>query len=426
MKIYGQIEEVSLETKSTDPSASTQGRVWWNSTEGRVKVDDGSSKRAILRNDTKCVIGNNGTTANNIRLHRGAAEVLQLVTADDATAEGTLSTSLAQISAQIEGYATGSLPSAGNAGRLLYDTTTAQLKLDNGSTVDSILRLTTKGDLLTRSTTDTRLPVGSDGQVLKADSTQTTGLIWGSAVANLNVESISTTDSTDATNNIVVLSGASFTLTLHTAAGNTGQVLEIIHQGTSLTQAYTLNTTGGQTIGGYASGAYVMHTNGERLKLFSDGSNWLILGHTTDTGWVSYTPTGANFGTLANVAFWWKRQGDSILVRGVFDTGTTVGATAGIELPGGLTIDSTKIPGDQRPLLGLMVGSVGATGTGIPTSAKGPWPITYDSADATKMVFSDTVDTDSGVFTLLTGTGIGNATRNTLSTHAIPVTGWKP
>jgi hypothetical protein len=38
--------------------------------------------------------------------------------------------------------------------------------------------LTTKGDLYTYSTVDARLPVGTDGYVLSADSTQTTGLKW--------------------------------------------------------------------------------------------------------------------------------------------------------------------------------------------------------------------------------------------------------
>jgi hypothetical protein len=41
--------------------------------------------------------------------------------------------------------------------------------------------LTTKGDLLARSTSTTRLPVGADGQVLTVDSTQALGLKWGPA-----------------------------------------------------------------------------------------------------------------------------------------------------------------------------------------------------------------------------------------------------
>lgn len=43
--------------------------------------------------------------------------------------------------------------------------------------------LTTKGDLYTRSTVNTRLGVGTNGQLLSADSTQTTGLKWINAPA---------------------------------------------------------------------------------------------------------------------------------------------------------------------------------------------------------------------------------------------------
>lgn len=38
--------------------------------------------------------------------------------------------------------------------------------------------LTTKGDLYTYSTTEARLPIGTDGQILSADSSTTTGLSW--------------------------------------------------------------------------------------------------------------------------------------------------------------------------------------------------------------------------------------------------------
>jgi hypothetical protein len=54
--------------------------------------------------------------------------------------------------------------------------------LSNSATYTS--PLTTKGDIFVRnSTVDTRLPIGLDTQVLIADSTQTTGIKWGSNTA---------------------------------------------------------------------------------------------------------------------------------------------------------------------------------------------------------------------------------------------------
>lgn len=49
---------------------------------------------------------------------------------------------------------------------------------DPSTGVFTPIDLTTKGDLLTYSTTYARLGVGNDGEVLTADSTQTTGLKW--------------------------------------------------------------------------------------------------------------------------------------------------------------------------------------------------------------------------------------------------------
>ncbi len=164
---------------------------------------------------------------------------------------------------------------------------------------DSLSPQTTKGDIVSRSTTAAvRVGVGSDNTVLTADSSQTSGVKWASVTTALSVRSVTTTDTATTADGVLLLSGASFSETLYTAVGNTGLVLELVHNGTSLTQVYTLLTTSGQTIGGIASGSYALYTNGERLKVVSDGANWQILNHVAQTAWadsgaIAFTSTGS-------------------------------------------------------------------------------------------------------------------------------------
>jgi hypothetical protein len=71
-------------------------------------------------------------------------------------------------------------------GMLSYLDDTNAVQVYNGSAWVSVgggSPLTTKGDLYTYSTTDTRLGVGTNGQVLTADSTAATGLKWATAAA---------------------------------------------------------------------------------------------------------------------------------------------------------------------------------------------------------------------------------------------------
>lgn len=79
--------------------------------------------------------------------------------------------------------------SSSNNGFYYYETDTTNLFQSTGSVWQQIAStggaspLTTKGDLYGHSTVDARIPVGSDGQVLTADSAQTLGVKWAAAAA---------------------------------------------------------------------------------------------------------------------------------------------------------------------------------------------------------------------------------------------------
>ncbi len=133
MRIHSDLKGGALESLASDPSSSTTGRFWWNSTTLRPMLDDGTDKRALLRNDQKLIIGNNGTASSNVRINRAATSVLQLVPGSDTTAEGTLASSLAQISSRQENYTDAGKPSAGNAGRIIYVSDVGTFMGDNGS-----------------------------------------------------------------------------------------------------------------------------------------------------------------------------------------------------------------------------------------------------------------------------------------------------
>jgi hypothetical protein len=230
--------------------------------------------------------------------------------------------------------------------------------------------MTTGGDIIYggASGAPTRLANGTAGQFLKSNGS-TNAPSWDSTNGVLAIRSVTTTDTCTNADDTLVLSGASFTETLFTAVGNSGKIITLVHNGTSLTQLYTLATTSGQTIGGVASGSYVLYTNGETLRIQSDGSNWLILDHETatptiDAGTIGLAATTTNptKGTTNADKVTWYRQGCYAILD--YNYSQTAAGSAGsgnylISLPANMTADTTYVtalttglaPGLQRAIV---------------------------------------------------------------------------
>lgn len=224
-------------------------------------------------------------------------------------------------SLNIDGAAANVTLTQGNGAEIFTDGT--NYFTERGST-GNMSPLTTKGDLYGHSTLDARIPVGSDGQILVADSTQTPGVKWaasttlifsgtGSATATAGNDVINL-GSTPNTNSVQIFAdGARISPADYGVSGTTvrvltpftgGQVIVVdwlttnatpggIALSTAVVQSSLRGTgilgVGATTTGiGYPTGT----VPGDFAVLFAGREN---AGATTPTGWTQRNTAGGSF-----------------------------------------------------------------------------------------------------------------------------------
>jgi len=263
------------------------------------------------------------------------------------------------------------------------------------------------------------------------------------------IRSVAAVDVMLPSDRVITLSGASFTTNLQPAAMNRGVTLTFIHGGTSLTQVYTLARYGGDTISGATTVA--LHTNGQILRIMSDGTNWQIVSNYAQTAWadagaLTVTGSGGNPTKGTNTEkFWWRRHGSGLQYRYEYDQTALGSAAAGTAayiwaLPSNLAFDTTvvrtngSVVNDIRgSYVGTGRGSAASDGAGNATFYVHVVP--YSSTQFLIVYQSVCSSADGRLMRISGGTSTGIIANNLTFNQAqmsyfiegsYPVSGWLP
>jgi len=202
-----------------------------------------SASYTLVSADAGSAISMTSTSATTVTVNSG------LFAAGDTVFIQNLGTGNLTITAGSATVATaGSLILPQNDAGILYFVSTSSSVFYDFIQVGAASPLTTKGDLYTFSTSDTRLGVGANNTVLTADSAEATGLKWATPAGGgkvLQVVNATTTTAVNITTTTQTDTGLTATIT---PTLNTSKILVLVNQTVAVERSAGNNTGVKQTL----------------------------------------------------------------------------------------------------------------------------------------------------------------------------------
>lgn len=324
-------------------------------------LTDAGTDGIVVTNGTGAVVGTGTSLAQHVAdtTHNGYLSSTDWNTFNN---KGSGTVTSVDVSGGTTGLTTSGGPVTGSGTITLAGT----LAIANGGTgqttanaaFGALSPLTTKGDIVGYSTVNARVPIGTNGQVLTADSTQTLGLKWAAIATALNgnvraSEGGGTVTLLVTDNQIQVFNlSAAETVVLPTTGVKQGDIWRIINPNAF---AATIEASDATTITtNFGSDVSLIALINTPVTL----TDWEVIDNTVLVGrqWTTYTPTFSSTVTVSGGSVTkWRRNGPNIDIYADYQiTGNGAAVTFTVTLPSGYTSASGNYPNGTNTALGTI------------------------------------------------------------------------
>ena len=194
----------------TDPMTTRGDIIIRNAANATARLGIGTTGQVLTSDGTDIAWGDAGSGANTALSNLGTVAINTSLLSDTDNTDAIGSSTVGWTSLYLSDGGTAPVTN----GEMTYNTANSRFEFYENGAVSflSASPLTTKGDMYTYSTANARLAVGTNGQVLIADSAEATGLKWGDAAGGgstnfyINADAMKSQSTNGATKGLTELS----------------------------------------------------------------------------------------------------------------------------------------------------------------------------------------------------------------------------